>query len=284
MRTGKIYLCKNLINEKVYIGQTVQKLQRRIDHHLQDAKKDNLYFHKAIIKYGKDNFKWSILEDNIQIDILDEKEMYYISKYESNISEKGYNLTNGGRDAIISSKLKEEQVESIKDLLLNTKQSLTSIANDFNISIYAISDINNGKSWKTNIEYPIRKTNRAKRLPTKIVESIIQELILDELPTMKIAEKHNINFTTVIDIMNGRIHKKESLSYPLRIINNNKHKSLLKLNDEKVIEIIDLLENTNMLIKDIAIKFNAAPTTIADINKGRSWKQIHNKQIPIRKK
>jgi group I intron endonuclease len=53
----KIYVVTNKINGKQYVGQTVRDLGDRLKRHFNDAEKgDNLYFHRAILKYGKENF------------------------------------------------------------------------------------------------------------------------------------------------------------------------------------------------------------------------------------
>ena len=65
MKTGLIYKYTNKINQKNYIGQTTSTLQRRDQKHLQQIN-DNTYFHRALKKYGRDNFSLVILEDNIQ--------------------------------------------------------------------------------------------------------------------------------------------------------------------------------------------------------------------------
>ena len=47
--TCGIYKIENLINHKIYIGQSIE-IERRIQKH--KTIKDNLYIHKAISKYG----------------------------------------------------------------------------------------------------------------------------------------------------------------------------------------------------------------------------------------
>lgn len=56
---GIIYKATNIVNGKCYIGQTIRKLQLRINSHfcLTD-KNDGITFHNAIKKYGKESFKW----------------------------------------------------------------------------------------------------------------------------------------------------------------------------------------------------------------------------------
>ena len=91
-----IYKVTNLINKKIYIGQTIQKLNTRILRHARDSKKDNNYFHNAIHKHGIDNFKWEIICECETKEILTIMETFMIMVHKSHVSENGYNLTWGG--------------------------------------------------------------------------------------------------------------------------------------------------------------------------------------------
>lgn len=88
---GIIYKITNKVNGKSYIGKTRYTLEFRWRQHIHC--KDNVYFHKAIRKYGIDNFSPEILEE-CDLKDIDSKEIYYIAKY--NTFEDGYNLTRGG--------------------------------------------------------------------------------------------------------------------------------------------------------------------------------------------
>lgn len=57
---GYIYKFTNLINNKIYIGQTRQKLNNRYKQHLKA--KDNYPIHAAIRKYGIENFSFTTIE------------------------------------------------------------------------------------------------------------------------------------------------------------------------------------------------------------------------------
>lgn len=85
-----IYKITNKINGKVYIGQSVD-IGRRWRQHM--TAKDDIYFHKAIQKYGVDNFIWEVIEKCKKSE-LDERESYWIEYYDS--FNKGYNCTKGG--------------------------------------------------------------------------------------------------------------------------------------------------------------------------------------------
>ena len=92
-----IYKAFNTINNKCYIGQTIQTLKRRIGGHKYASKayKGNQYFHKAIRKHKLNNFTWKILCKCDNQNELDEMEHHYIKQYHSHVSEYGYNLTWG---------------------------------------------------------------------------------------------------------------------------------------------------------------------------------------------
>lgn len=95
---GIIYKARNIVNEKCYIGQTIRILNdRKKGHFCNKNKKSDNAFHRAIRKYGKDNFQWEILKDNINDKlILNLMETFMIMVHKSHTSEGGYNMTWGG--------------------------------------------------------------------------------------------------------------------------------------------------------------------------------------------
>ncbi|WP_440972214.1 GIY-YIG nuclease family protein, partial [Megamonas funiformis] len=88
-----IYKITNKINNKIYIGQSVN-IQQRFYTHCSDAltKQDNNYFHNAIRKYGKENFTMEEIDTAITQEELNQKEQYWIKYYNS--VEEGYNETD----------------------------------------------------------------------------------------------------------------------------------------------------------------------------------------------
>jgi group I intron endonuclease len=85
-----------------YIGQTTTSEENRWKQHCKEAyhntKDYNTILNRAIRKYGKDNFKCIILEQNIPEELLDSREQYWIAYYNSYYlnNEFGYNMTLGG--------------------------------------------------------------------------------------------------------------------------------------------------------------------------------------------
>ena len=90
-----IYKAENKINGKCYIGKTAYTLKARKACHLSYARKNkNTYFHKAIRKYGEENFEWIILAEADSELKLNTMEKFYIMMYRKMIGV--YNLTDGG--------------------------------------------------------------------------------------------------------------------------------------------------------------------------------------------
>lgn len=92
-----IYKATSATTGKVYIGQTTQTLQERINQHNSHAfgHQYNYHFHNAIRKYGAEDFTYEIIEDGIKsVEVLNKREKYWISYYNSYYD--GYNSTMGG--------------------------------------------------------------------------------------------------------------------------------------------------------------------------------------------
>lgn len=103
-----IYMIKNKINNKVYIGQSVD-IERRWEAHKWRCVNDDkhLYLYNAINKYGIENFSFDVVE-LCDRDELNEKEIYYIKKYHSYIYDEkpnGYNMTIGGQESLSGKKI-----------------------------------------------------------------------------------------------------------------------------------------------------------------------------------
>lgn len=157
-----IYKIENLINGKVYIGQS-KDIDKRIKHHFTEAAFNeknveyNTPIHQAIRKYGVDNFKVDILEECLRAD-LDAREIYWIKYYGSfpPSANKGYNLTAGGKSAT-SINFLFPKLDNITDDLRYSMLSQKAIADKYSTSLEMIQGINTGRYWyRDTVEYPIR--------------------------------------------------------------------------------------------------------------------------------
>lgn len=111
---GIIYKITCSINGKVYIGQTTETIEQRLERHFKMAfaeEKPKIKFQRAIKKYGKENF---IIEeiDRASSKELDEKEKSWIAKYNS--IKSGYNTALGGEGGNTYAGISEERMDEIK--------------------------------------------------------------------------------------------------------------------------------------------------------------------------
>ena len=153
-----IYKITNLINGKVYIGQSTNIKRRWKDHKKDAFWKNNPEYeyplYRAMRKYGINNFSFEVLEECSK-DELNDKEKFYITKYDS--YKNGYNQTEGGDSVTHNLKLTQKQVLDIIHRLKTTQDNIYVIAQDFGVGGTTIHYINRGQQYpQPNETYPIR--------------------------------------------------------------------------------------------------------------------------------
>lgn len=90
-----IYMHKNKINGKIYIGQAKGYLCQRWRKNGQGYK-ESPYFYRAIQKYGWDNFEHTVLIDGLTQEEANQKQQDFIRLYKTMDANFGYNLQAGG--------------------------------------------------------------------------------------------------------------------------------------------------------------------------------------------
>lgn len=140
-----IYKITNLINGKIYIGQTTRSVEVRFRYHCYNSKSRSL-IRNAINKYGKENFKIELIKECNSIIELNEQEIYYIKTHNS-LTPNGYNIQKGGyiRDSMRGKK------HSIKTRRLMSKKS-TGVKNSQYGKIGELSPNYNVKKSADHIE------------------------------------------------------------------------------------------------------------------------------------
>ena len=150
-----IYQIKNMVNGKTYVGQS-NDISRRWDQHLSASEWERYSekpLYKAFLKYGIENFEFSILEE-CPLEQLNEKEIYWIKKLDSLCHHNGYNINSGGQSPAEENhprhKLTKEDVIDIRTRYNNherCKEVEKLYANKIGHS--GFSKIWKGETWKS---------------------------------------------------------------------------------------------------------------------------------------
>ena len=130
---GYIYIIKNTINDKVYIGQTSRTIQARFQQHINAALRDEtggMIIYNAIRKYGANKFYVEELEC-VDTDLLNEREKYWIQYYNS-LTPNGYNVREGGDDC---GRKKVYQIDLNTNKIINIFSSAMAAAEQYNLDV-----------------------------------------------------------------------------------------------------------------------------------------------------
>lgn len=268
-----IYIIKNDINNKVYIGQSKNVRERWLKHLSNSKRRNNQIISKAIKKYGLSHFWYEIIEKDVEN--YNEREKYWIIYYNS-IVPNGYNVSSGGDgtgsgfdscNSKINKNLLSKIIYDIK-----SGETFCNIAYKYGVSEEVISAINLGKRYALDEEkYPIRKRNLSEEDVIEIID-----FLKDDVYSIKdICEILGVDKSVVSEINNGRRHVINGILYPIR------KKRVKDISKNDCNGIIDLLKNTDIPQKDIARMYNLSISEISAINLGRAFFD-ENIDYPIR--
>ena len=122
-----VYIITNKINGKQYVGITSQRLQSRWIGHISDtySKNSQLILHKAIRKYGKDNFSIESIYESESYEHILRMETYFINLIGTHKSNGGYNITMGGEGVVGLIHTDETRAQMSKSHIGNTHSNET---------------------------------------------------------------------------------------------------------------------------------------------------------------
>lgn len=108
-----IYKITNLLNGKSYVGQTRKALISRLRQHRCYGIKHGMPICRAIAKYGWENFRVDVLESEISMGDLDERERFWI-RTEGTLVPNGYNVSIGGQSGQKFSEASKAKISAAK--------------------------------------------------------------------------------------------------------------------------------------------------------------------------
>lgn len=113
---GCVYVVTCIKTGKQYVGKTIYTMECRRKRHILDAKSgSNFIFHRALIKYGYDNFNWEERYTSEYQNTLLDLEVAAIQKLKTK-HPYGYNMTDGG-DGFIGASMSDEHKAKISRAL-----------------------------------------------------------------------------------------------------------------------------------------------------------------------
>lgn len=135
--TQTIYLIRNAVNGKVYVGKTEKTIEQRLYEHKGHARRGGEFrLSQAIRKHGACVFSISEIEV-VPDEIAGERERFWIAYYGSKKYSNGYNMTDGGEGASgrhLSEESRQKMVTSqevrFREMSDADKASLTKAANN----------------------------------------------------------------------------------------------------------------------------------------------------------
>lgn len=281
MKEFYIYKIFNLLNSKIYIGQSQSKYRWK-NHIYTSAHPEyhkHMLVHKAMFKCGIRNFEFRIIQYFSTLKDCLAAEKYWINFYQTNVCRYpnglGYNLTDGGDTGTLglkwskeskknfseqtrgennnSSLLKEKEVIEIKQLLLQ-EISMKEIATKYHTSYTCINSIRKGKTWShivigTNSEI----TNMSRKLST--LGNILSQETRDKMSESQLAMPNDIRQKVIAAAPRGEKHPQA------------------KITKAQALEIKKLIAEGIKPIK-VASLLKISKHIIYDINSGKTWKHI----------
>lgn len=267
-----IYIIKNSVNDKVYIGQAKNALERWMSH-VYNARyeskagkeRQQQIIHRAMMKYGIDKFHYEILDH--QVENYDEREIYWI-RYFNSVAPNGYNMAPGGNGtgcgiehASAIFKDKSVLLKCISEIS-SSKKTFVNIARKYGCSPEVIHAINTGERYRLDgLSYPLRDTKC--RYSDELVKQIRYSLKYEEDLTLKdIAKKYHVDPSQVSEINTGKRYFVISDDYPLR--KKRKTDTPENIVDAVITDII----KSNLSLSEIATKHNLSRSIVTGINRG----------------
>lgn len=165
---GYIYCVVCLPNGKLYFGQTSGTVEKRFKEHLQHSvtKCRKYKFHRAIRKYGEDNFA---IEEVMRVEAPTKKELkakldflecHFIQRYDT--KRNGYNSTDGG-DGTIGLQRSVEWRRKISETLKGHPGALKG-KHHSEESKRLMSEIRKGKRLSEETKFKLSKVHKGKKL------------------------------------------------------------------------------------------------------------------------
>ena len=277
-----IYVIRNTINKKVYVGQSGNP-HERFRQHKKNAKGHRASaIARAISELGEENFYLEILEEGPENP--GEREDYWICLLNS-MEPNGYNRAHGCKsadgsiDCPIAAVQSQKDIDELKRLLKETDMPFGRIAERYGMSRPAVSLINLGQTYfDSEASYPLRDTTQERKRLEEQSKQLHYMLKYERDKSMKqIAEEYGVTYGVVININEGLYGRIPGNTYPLRT-------GKVPMDYASIVPEIKkmLADKTVESMADISRKLNVSRKLVYNINAGRQFFE-EGTEYPIRR-
>jgi group I intron endonuclease len=198
MKCG-VYLIHNILNNKVYVGKSVDII-RRWREHISTAYSPNAPkypLQRAIVKYGKDNFVFAILQTFDNEIMALEAEKYWTQYYRSTDGRYGYNLTNGGIGSLSGY---HHTTESKEKMRISQTGKIRTHQHRINIGL--------GRLGVQHTASTIEKLSGENSTHAKLTDELVKEIRVlystRKYSHRALAKMFNISKTQITNILNNK--------------------------------------------------------------------------------
>lgn len=199
MKYFYLYKITNLINGKVYIGQSVNP-QARWRRHKSDAKlgKNKKHLANAIRKYGARNFAFEVIAQSKTLEGIDQAEIDCIQQHKSSDKKYGYNIALGGNGKRIVS---EETKKKIAQFMTGRKPSEETKRRRSQSMMGKNAGEKNGMFGTASEDASCAKLILAQ------ANEIRKEYSAGGTSSPKLAKKYGVSKKTILNILHDKIYK-----------------------------------------------------------------------------
>lgn len=246
-----IYKITNIVNNKVYIGQSISP-KHRWQAHKRSANKPSQIIHYALAKYDIRNFVFEVVASCLDQDAANNTETTIVIQ-ENSLVPNGYNVSNGGFNAPKTEEWKRKVVTTrrAKDNYKHSNETKRKIAmantgeNYHGLLKPGHSIRNTGKThFKSGQIFP----NAGKKMPDNV-----RQKLLETNKGRKLSQEHKNKLSEV------KKNKHHSGSFKKGVSPHNK----IQFTEQQILNI----KNDSRSLVEIAVDYNVKPKVISRVKK-----------------
>lgn len=259
-----IYKITNLVDGKVYIGQTINYPKRKRSHisHLINGKHHNEHLQNAWDKYGEDKFEIEIIEE-CTVSELDMKEKHYIDLHNAINSKYGYNLVDGGQVfRKFTLETRKKMSNSLKGRVFSEIHKQRISKGQIGKEIKQESIEKQKKTAKVNGKNKGQKNSNA-LISNKVAKMIIMDLY-DNIPVSHLVERYQVSQDTIYGLMYNKSYI--DILPEIREIVKNRTTTNNTIKIQSAIEMYKGGMSQNKISKELNISRNTLRKTLKELD------------------